>query len=225
MSTILGLFTAPTVKDFLIQQQQLQSPSSMVAQPPGTSFNDYVQQLISQQPANVKDGLFYNPGRDALEASKKAASVLQPGFSAATTPSEGGDGGAQVGGSGQSGSTGIGIGALTDANQAAAMQAAMSMGKTGMQYGGLLGGLVGAGYGYGSTLGGLNADALASFNASPDPLGAMIEAQGWSPGSAVSGTYGGMSEEGYTDPSGGMDSTSATSESEQDGADSAGYGW
>lgn len=180
MSTILGLFTAPTVKDFL-SQQQLQSPSSMVAQPPGTSFNDYVQQLISQQPANVKDGLFYNPGRDALEASKKAASVLQPGFSAAAPSEGGGDGGAQVGGLGQSGSTGIGIGALTDANQAAAMNAAMSMGNTGMQYGGLLGGLVGAGYGYGSTLGGLNADALASFNASVDPLGAMIAAQGWSP--------------------------------------------
>ena len=135
-SGIMGLFTSPTVGGFAESLKP-----QMVAQPAGTSFSDYVQQLISTQPANVKDGMFYNPRLDEISAARKA-NAMTPGFSQATpgTPAGGGGGdgaGTQTVSLGYAAHGGMGPGFVSNA----AMQGLQS----GLQFG-LAPGLLSAAY-------------------------------------------------------------------------------
>lgn len=144
-SSIAGLFTSPTVKDFMESQQQsmaqsmAQSGAQAAVPPPGTTFYDYVQQLIEDQPS------YKYP--DSMFGEAPAVKQLAPGFSAATPGSvESGGEGAQVGVPGYVSNGPMGAGFTQGEAARGALQGAMkgiSGGLMGAAQGGLLGGLQG----------------------------------------------------------------------------------
>ena len=210
-SGIAGLFTSPTVQDFMKSQQQ-QQQQMQTAQPPGTSFADHVQQLISTQPANINaQGMFYNPRQDAINAAR-SANQLTPGFATATPGVPNGGDGGSIGQSGPSapgqGVSNTAIDGLLSAYGVAKSVAPFSI------WGALGAGLTGMGLDAQMDSIGAGIDSMNANNMAETGMGTAVDKEGnittfsnpatiAAQDAANFGGYGGSDSGGYGSESGG----------------------
>lgn len=157
------------------------------------SFNDFVQNLLKS--TNPQGGLFtgdvgsfYNTGDAAayyadpfrkqkeINAAKAATADLSQALQATQPVSSGDGGGGMLGGTGQSETTGIGKGNMTDAINAQALDAVLG-GITNLGPGmlGLIAGIVDAA----QQTNAANQGVLGAVNTAADPIAALNAVQGW----------------------------------------------